>query len=433
MLKYIEVKEVILMKKRSVFLRIAASLILPLLVLSSMSISAVAEGYGWQALENIQNEILANEVASQNGADSDFVGVFEPVKDSLNLNCKSAILIEANTGAVLYEQNPDVALPPASVTKVMTLLLVMEAIEEGKIKLDDVVSTSERAASMGGSQIFLEVGESMSVEDMLKSVIIASANDAACALAEHVSGSEEAFVKAMNERARELGMTNTTFENTNGLDDTASNHLTSARDIATMSRELIKHKKILEYSSIWMDTVRNGLFGLTNTNRLVRYYRGCTGLKTGSTSKAGFCVSATAERDGLSLICVIMGADSGNERNKAASTLLDWGFANYAIFEHDPKDLEPLKALGGEKNSVNVAYEPFSVVTEKGKSAKIKYKTELPQSVSAPVKEGDKVGEVVFSLDGKEIGRCDICASETVDRLGFFGIWWRMLGGFLVK
>jgi D-alanyl-D-alanine carboxypeptidase (penicillin-binding protein 5/6) len=334
---------------------------------------------------------------------------------------------------VLYEQNPDEALPPASVTKVMTLLLVMEAIDSGKIKLDDTVSTSERAASMGGSQIFLEVGETMTVEDMLKSVIIASANDAACALAEFVSGSEEAFVKAMNARAAELGMKNTNFENTNGLDDTASNHLTSARDIALMSAELIKHEKILQYSSIWMDTVRNGLFGLTNTNRLVRFYRGCTGLKTGSTSKAGFCVSATAERDGLSLICVIMGAESGDERNKAASTLLDWGFANYGVFEHQPKALDPMRVLGGVKESVNVAYEPFSLVVEKGSGSRIKYEIDLPEYVTAAVKKGDKIGEIVFALDGKEVGRSDICAAENVEKIGFLGVWWRMLGKFLLK
>ena len=419
------------MKKRTVLLKSVAILLLPLIILSFLSISAFADGYEWQALENLAAGLATDVEEEPSGGG--LLAVLEPVKDSLNLNCKSAILMEANTGAVLYEQNAEEALPPASVTKVMTLLLVMEAIDSGKIKLDDTVSTSERAASMGGSQIFLEVGESMSVEDMLKSVIIASANDAACALAEFVSGSEEAFVKAMNQRAQELGMTNTTFENTNGLDDTATHHLTSARDIALMSRELIKHRKILEYSGIWMDSVRNGLFGLTNTNRLVRYYRGCTGLKTGSTSKAGFCVSATAERDGLSLICVIMGAESGDERNKAASTLLDWGFANYGVFEHTPKALEPLRVLGGVKDSVKVAYEPFSIVTEKGSGGKIQYKIELMEDASAPIKEGDKVGEVVFTLDGKEVGRRDIIAAESVERLGFFGIWWRMFAKFLLK
>ena len=263
---------------------------------------------------------------------------------SLDLDCKSAILMDAATGTMLYEQNADEALPPASVTKIMTLLIVMEAIDAGALKLDEQVSVSKNAASMGGSQIFLEEGEMMSVEDMLKSVIISSANDAAVALAEHVSGSEEAFVQKMNSRAAELGMKNTYFENTNGLDDTVTNHLTSARDIALMSRELIKHEKILEYSSIWMDTIRNGEFGLTNTNRLVRFYNGATGLKTGSTSKAKFCVSATAKRNGMHLICVIMGAETRDERNAIATKLLDYGFANYSLYTAQGQSSKSLRS-----------------------------------------------------------------------------------------
>ena len=218
---------------------------------------------------------------------------------TLNLNCKSAILMEATTGTILYTQNAEEALPPASVTKVMTLLLVMEAIDAGTIRVDDTVSVSANAASMGGSQVFLEEGEQMSVEDLLKSVVIASANDAAVALAEYVSGSVDAFVAKMNAKAVELGMTATHFENVTGLDDTAKNHLTSAKDIALMSCALVAHPLVLEYSSIWMDTIRDGAFGLTNTNRLVRYYKGCTGLKTGSTSKAGFCISTLFSARGL--------------------------------------------------------------------------------------------------------------------------------------
>ena len=400
------------MKFNSIFTRLAVILLIPIIACSCLSLNAFAEN--------------ALPTAEQGN-------VTEPVRDSLALNCKSAVLMEANTGRVLYEQNPDEALPPASVTKVMTLLLVMEAIDSGKIKLDDIVTTSSRAAEMGGSQIYLEVGEQMSVEDMLKSVIIASANDAACALAEFVAGSEAAFVKAMNERARELGMTNTTFENTNGLDDTAQSHLTSARDIALMSRELIKHKKILEYSSIWMDTVRNGLFGLTNTNRLVRYYNGCTGLKTGSTSKAGFCVSATAERDGVSLICVIMGAESSDVRNQAATALLNWGFANYGVFEHTPKELDPIGVRGGVASKVALEYEPFSLVTEKENVGKVQYRIDLPEYVSAPVRKGDEVGSVVFTLDGKEVGRVPITTSADIRKMNFADVWWRMLGKFLLK
>ncbi len=393
------------------FVRVAAIILLPLIVLSMMSFSAFAEG-------------------TEIPVDTDG-GKTETV--DLGLNCKSAILMEANTGKVLYEQNADEKLPPASVTKVMTLLLVMEAVEDGKISYSDMVTTSEKAAGMGGSQIFLEPGEEMNVEDMVKSVVIASANDAACALAEHISGSEEAFVRQMNKRAEELGMKNTSFENTNGLDDTVENHLTTARDIAIMSRELIKHKKILEYSSIWMDTVRNGLFGLTNTNRLVRFYRGCTGLKTGSTSKAGFCVSATAERDGMSLICVIMGAGSGKERNAAAASLLDWGFANYGVYTHTPEALTSLSVKGGSSDSVKVEYEPFSSITEKSKASKITYKIELPDSISAPVKAGDTVGRIVFSNNGNEIGECEIRAAEDVKKISYFEVFCRILGKFLLK
>ncbi len=389
-------------------IKLTAILLMPLIVLSMLSFSVLADG----------EEVPTAEQ--------------DPAVD-LGLECKSAILMEATTGRVLYAQNADEALPPASVTKVMTLLLVMEAIEDGKISLSDTVRTSEHAASMGGSQIFLKEGEEMCVEDMVKSVVIASANDAACALAEHVAGSEEAFVKKMNERAAELGMKNTSFENTNGLDDTTENHYTSARDIAIMSRELIKHEKILQYSSIWMDTVRNGMFGLTNTNRLVRFYRGCTGLKTGSTSKAGFCVSATAERDGVSLICVIMGAESGDKRNAMASRLLDYGFANYGVYQYTPEELDDLKVTGGVSEYVKIEAEGFSCVLEKGKISKIKYRIELPESVSAPLKKGDKIGEIVFSCDGEEIGRSGIFAAEDLPRIGFFDLWCRMLAKFLLK
>ncbi len=389
-------------------IKLTAILLLPFILASALTLSAFADG--------------TVATAAPEGSNT-----------ALTLECKSAILMEAGTGRVLYEQNADEALPPASVTKVMTLLLVMEAIEEGRISLQDTVRTSERAASMGGSQIFLEEGEEMSVEDMVKSVVIASANDAACALAEHISGSEEAFVKKMNERARELEMKNTSFENTNGLDDTAQDHLTSARDIAIMSRELIKHKKILEYSSIWMDSVRNGTFGLTNTNRLVRFYRGCTGLKTGSTDKAGFCVSATAERDGVSLICVIMGAETGDKRNAMAARLLDYGFANYGVYEYTPEKINDLKVTGGVSGSVGVEAEQFSCVLQKGNTSKVEYRIELPDSVAAPIQKGDKVGEIVFSSGGEEIGRAGIFAAADLPGISFFELWCRILAKFFLK
>ena len=341
---------------------------------------------------------------------------------SLNLNCKSAILMEATTGTVLYSQNAEEALPPASVTKVMTLLLVMEAIDAGTIRVDDTVSVSANAASMGGSQVFLEEGEQMSVEDLLKSVVIASANDAAVALAEYISGSVHAFVAKMNEKAASLGMTATKFENVTGLDDTAEQHLTSAKDIALMSCELVKHSLILQYSSIWMDTIRDGTFGLTNTNRLVRFYRGCTGLKTGSTSKAGFCVSATAQRDGLSLVCVIMGAETRDIRNAAATTLLDWGFANFALFKEDAGTSEPISVRGSGTREITGSYPSFSRVVRREQLAKIEKSITLTESIVAPTPIGEKIGVVSFHCGEKEIGSVDICTESEIKRIGFFEI-----------
>lgn len=348
-------------------------------------------------------------------------------ENNMRFNCKSALLMEAETGKILFEQNADEALPPASVTKIMTLLLVMEAIDSGKIRYTDMVTASAYACSMGGSQIYLKEGEQMSVEDMLKSVVIASANDAAVALAEYVLGTEEAFVARMNERAKELGMTSTSFENTNGLDDTATNHLTSARDIAIMSRELLKHEKITEYSSIWMDTIRNGEFGLTNTNRLVRFYKGATGLKTGSTSKAGFCISATAKRDGMTLICVIMGAESRDIRNAAATSLLDFGFANYTLFEEEPKTLEKIRVRGGEETECEIVTKGFSEVVDKSNSGKIESFTELPENLEAPVKKGDVIGKIIYKINGEHIGESQILANETVEKIDFWGVFGNIL------
>lgn len=341
--------------------------------------------------------------------------------------CKSAVLMEASTGKILYEMNPAEAMPPASVTKIMTLLLVMEAIEDGRLTFDTPVTASAHAASMGGSQIYLKEGETMSARDLIKSVVIASANDAAVALAEHVCGSEAAFVARMNQRARELGMTSTTFENTNGLDDTAVNHVTSARDIAIMSRALISHPEILTYSSIWMDTIRDGAFGLTNTNRLVRFYRGCNGLKTGSTEKAGFCVSVTAERDGMTLICVIMGAETRDIRNAEATRLLDWGFATYGLFHQDGGSLPPLPVTGGRLDAVTLSYPPFNCVLPKADIAAVESSVSLPPSVSAPIRAGEAVGKLTYTLRGETIGEVPISASQTSERLGYGGLWLRML------
>ena len=349
---------------------------------------------------------------------------------SLSLDCESAILMEATTGTVIYTQNANAALPPASVTKVMTLLLVMEAIDTGAIKLSDTVTASATAASMGGSQIYLKEGEQMVLEDLLKSVIIASANDAAVALAEYLCGSVSVFVEKMNEKARLLGMEDTVFENVTGLDDTAERHLTSARDIAMMSRELIKHKKVLEYSSIWMDTIRDGAFGLTNTNRLVRFYNGCTGLKTGSTSKAGFCVSVTAERDGFSLICVIMGAESRDVRNATATALLDWGFASYGLYTAPAATLDPIRVSGGVKNLCALEAPAFSCVLPKADLSRVQESVLLPEFVSAPICTGDTVGTRTLRVQDRVIGEIPVRAAESVEKINFFVILGRMTAGF---
>ena len=365
---------------------------------------------------------------SENGSVSD-LGVAD---GSLNLNCKSAILMEAATGAVLYKQNCDEKLPPASVTKIMTLLLVMEAVDAGIAHMDSVVTVSANAASMGGSQVYLKEGEQMILEDLLKSVVIASANDAAVALAEYVAGSVPSFVEKMNKRAAELGMVNTAFENVTGLDDTAQAHLTSARDIALMSQALIAHEEILKYSSIWMDTIRDGAFGLTNTNRLVRFYPGCTGLKTGSTSKAGFCVSVTAERDGFSLICVVMGAESRDVRNAIATEMLDWGFANYGLYRADAGTAGTVRVTGGAMDECPTAYGEFCRVMPKGSISSVEQRIVLPQSVAAPISEGDALGTVEYVCRGEVIGSLPITATQSLPKINFFEVFVRILAKFLL-
>lgn len=349
------------------------------------------------------------------------------------VNADSAVLMDTVTGTVLYSKNADLALPPASVTKIMTLLLFMEEVDSGNISLTDEISVSEYAASMGGSQVFLEAGESMSAEDMLKSVIIASANDAAVALAEKVAGGEEAFVGRMNERAAELGMDNTHFENVTGLDDETVKHLTSAYDIALMSRELLKHPTITKYSTIWMDTIRNGAFGLTNTNRLIRFYDGATGLKTGSTSKAGFCMSATAMRDGMHLIAVIMGADTRDMRNEAARQLLDYGFAKYSLYEDPGGEVGTADIIGGVKNTCVCEHAPYTSLMAKGKNKAVQTEFLIDETIPAPVLQGDRVGTVRYLVDGELIHEEAITAAEDVPRVGFGTVFFRMLGNYLLK
>lgn len=337
----------------------------------------------------------------------------------LELDCQGAVLMEASTGNILYEMNASAALPPASVTKIMTLLLVMEAIDSGNIKLSDTLHASEYASSMGGSQVFIEPNEEMTVEDLLKSVVVASANDAAVVLAENIAGSVDAFVAKMNERAKELGMNNTNFENPTGLDDNTVNHVTSAMDIAIMSRELLKHKTILNYTNIWMDTIRNGAFGLTNTNRLIRFYKGANGLKTGSTSKAKFCISATAKRDGMQLIAVIMGSPTRDIRNECAKKLLDYGFANYSVNEYEEGSAGTVKVLGGKKEEINTYYPKLSILTGKGEGKNIQSNVTLQDKIQAPINAGDRLGEIIYTLNGNEVGRVNIFAGESVERLSY--------------
>ncbi|MBO5219716.1 MAG: D-alanyl-D-alanine carboxypeptidase [Clostridia bacterium] len=354
-----------------------------------------------------------------------FAGI--PVR-AADYNARAYILMEASTGTVLLEENADEALPPASVTKIMTLLLVMEAIADGKLGWDDMVQTSEYAASMGGSQVFLEPGEEMSVTEMVKCVVVSSANDAAVALAERVAGSEEAFVRRMNERAAELGMKNTVFYNTNGLDDDVDGHVSSARDIAIMSRELItKHPKILEFSSIWMDSIRNGAFGLTNTNRLVRFYRGANGLKTGSTAKAKFCISATAERGGMQLIAVVMAAPSRDERNEIAKKLLDYGFAGWETAVLTPELPACLPVTGGAEDAIVPEAEQITLLLAKGEAARITAAVTLPERIAAPVEAGEVLGQVDFMLDGKILSSVPITAQKSVKKLGAIGIFSRLV------
>ena len=335
---------------------------------------------------------------------------------------KSALLMDMATGTVLYEQNPHERLAPASVTKVMTMLLIMEAIDSGKIKWEDMVTTSESAAAKGGSQIYLKVGETMTVSDMVKSIAVSSANDCACAMAEHIAGSEAAFVERMNQRAKELGMTDTNFVNCTGLDDAenAKEHLTSAYDIAIMSRELMRnHPDIKKFTTIWMDTVRGGEFGLSNTNKLVRFYRGATGLKTGFTSGAGYCLSATAERDGLGLIAVVMGAETSQERFAACKSMLDYGFANYALVQPEVAEGSVPVRLGKENAVKAVPAEPVQLLIDKAQSNQVLVETVLEEEVSAPVSKGQRLGTLTVKVGEQVIKQVPMVAQTGVERLSW--------------
>ena len=335
------------------------------------------------------------------------------------LTSRAALLMEKSTGEILFAQNEHERLEPASVTKIMTLLLTMEAIDSGKIGWQDMVTVSANAASMGGSQVYLAEGEQISVEELVKSVCVSSGNDAAVALAEYVSGVTELFVEQMNNKARELGMNDTHFVNCTGL--TAEGHVTSAYDIALMSRELIlHHPTIRSYTTIWMDTIRNGTFGLSNTNKLVRYYEGCTGLKTGYTASAGYCMSATAEKDGMELIAVIMKGETSDKRNNDAKSLLNYGFSTYAVADIMPAEpLPDLPVVRGTCDTVSLQLpeEGRSVLLEKGAMDGLVQTLNLPEQISAPVVAGDTVGELTVYSGETEVLRVPILAADAVEKL----------------
>lgn len=340
--------------------------------------------------------------------------------DGISISAKSAILVECSTGRVLFEYNADKQMPPASITKIMTLLLVMEAIEEGKLTYETEITASEYACSMGGSQIWLEPGEVFTVHELLKAAAIASANDACVALGEAVSGTEEAFVELMNKRAAELGMENTVFKNCTGLD--AEGHLSTAKDIAKMSAELLSHEKIKEYSTVWMDSLRKGETELTNTNKLVRFYKGCTGLKTGSTDEAGCCLAASAERGGMELISVTLGSPNTNERFASGRKLLDYGFANFAVAKPNPpkEELHDIAVSHGVSETVTPIFEePETYLLPKGQENLIEQKVILSEKLEAPVEKGQVIGTVKVSLNGGEIGEYNIVAKEGVEKMSF--------------
>lgn len=348
----------------------------------------------------------------------------------VEVKAKAAVLMDGTTGKVLMKMNEHEKLYPASVTKIMSLLLVMEALDNNKIRLTDIVTTSPVAASKGGSQIWLKEGETMSVDELLKATAVYSANDACTALGEYIAGSDEGFVQMMNDRAAELGMKNTHFDNCTGLDDETETHLTTAYDIAVMSRELMKHELIKEYTTIWMDSLRDGQTELVNTNKLIRFYNGATGLKTGTTNKAGCCVSATATREGTSLIAVVMGSDNSTDRFEGAKAMLNWGFANYTTVtpQIDKSLITDVNVLMGEERVLTPQISSVtSMLIPKGRENDIVQNVELAASVEAPVESNQTLGTVTVSLDGEVFGRYNLTAPHYVDRLSFLTVFCRML------
>ena len=348
----------------------------------------------------------------------------------LDLPAPSYVLMERSTGEVLLEHNAHERLRPASVTKVMTLLLIMEALDDGRIGWDDMVQTSAAAAAKGGSQIYLEENEQLPLEEMLKSIVVSSANDCACAMAEHIAGSEAAFVEMMNARAEQLGMTDTRFVNCTGLDDEpeAAEHLTTAYDIALMSRELLGHEAIKKYTTIWMDTVRDGQFGLSNTNKLVRFYDGTTGLKTGYTSAAGHCLSASAERNGMELIAVVLHCASSTDRFESAKALLNYGFSNYALVTPEPGELPAVPVtLGTAAEITPVLADETPILIDKALAAGVETRVCVDESVTAPVETGQTLGTLTITSGGQTIAERDLIAPEPVGVLRWGDVYLQML------
>lgn len=411
------------MKKRLSI--IILTFILLLKVFSPINILASPEGTNESEQESIDEENAEQDNIDQENVESENTEENILSEDIMQIESTSAVLIEGSTGEIIYEKNKDERLHPASITKIMTMLLIFEAIDEGRFKLDDEVTVSEHAASLGGSQVYLEPGEIQTVETMIKCIAIASANDASAAMSEFVAGTEEEFIRRMNERAKELGMENTNFVNSYGLD--ADNHYSSAYDVALMSKELIsKFPQISDYSTIWMENIIHSTkkgeseFGLTNTNRLVRFYDGITGLKTGSTGLAKYCLSATANRDGMNLISVILAAPSTKIRFNEAAKLLDYGFSNCSLYKDNNENLniDPIFIKKGVKEElIYKTNEEFSYLLMRDTNPEnIKKEVRIQEEIEAPINENDQIGEVVYSIDNKKIGSVDIVAGETIDK-----------------
>ena len=391
------------------------------------------------ALLLLTNTVFAAEIQMESEPDEDVPeSVFDESSiptsaEGLDVPAPSAILMEKETGQVIWEKNADEQLRPASVTKVMTILLIVEAVDAGTLDLDETITCSAYAAGMGGSQVFLEEGEQMPLWEMLKCIVVSSANDAACAVAEHMAGSEQAFVARMNQRAAELGMSNTHFTNCTGLMDDPE-HLTTARDIAIMSRELIRHDWIKEYTTIWMDTIRDGQFGLSNTNKLVRFYQGATGLKTGYTSQAGHCLAATAERDGVEYIAVVLHCDSSADRFESAKTLLSYAFGAYTLASPRPAEiLPPIPVeLGREKYIQPALSQEPKLLVRKADAGNLQVTVELEEKLQAPVEQGAAVGSMTVWLGDEVLSRTPIIAPDGVERLTFWDVFRSMVRLFFL-